>query len=69
MANTHTVELIETYIALLARNRTFATSSEYLAWRSGVVVGLLATIADNDSLIKSELRSQLNRVLGGNKGT
>jgi hypothetical protein len=61
MANKRTLELIETYIDQLAKQRTFNTRSEYLAWRSGVLAGLIATIADQDSLIRSALISIVRR--------
>ena len=67
MSSKRAVELIETYIALLAKQRTFNSKNEYLAWRGGVVVGLLGSIADNDSLINSALYAEIKRKAGGSK--
>ena len=67
MASNQLQDLVETYIALLAKRRTFNSKNEYLAWRSGVVVGLLASIADNDSLINSALYAAIKKKAGGSK--
>lgn len=67
MASKHLQDLVETYIALLAKQRTFNSKNEYLAWRSGVVVGLLASIADNDSIVMSALYAEIKKKAGGSK--
>jgi hypothetical protein len=63
MASKHILELIETYIDAHASKRTFLTNNEYLAWRSGLLAGLIASIAQQDSLIYSVLHQQVKKLL------
>ena len=51
------------YIDAHASKRTFLTNSEYLAWRSGLLAGLIASIAQEDSLIYSVLHQQVKKLL------
>jgi hypothetical protein len=62
MASKSTLELINLYIELHAERRTFSTKNEYLAWRSGLLAGLVSTLADNDSLIRTALIHEIRRL-------
>ena len=68
MAKT-TLELIDLYIELQAENKTFKTNSEYLAWRSGVLAGLISTLADSDSLLYTALVHEIRRLQNDGRGT
>ena len=62
MASKSTLELIDLYIELHAERKTFNSNSEYLAWRSGLLAGLIATMADHDSLMRTALVKEINRI-------
>ena len=62
MASKSTLELIDLYIELHAERKTFNSNSEYLAWRSGLLAGLIATMADYDSLMRTALVKEINRM-------
>lgn len=59
MSNRNT-ELIE-YLLRIGKRRTFNSAQEQLAWERGYLTGLLSSLMDADSLVKSTVIKQINK--------
>lgn len=59
MLNPRTVQLIDKLVD--AKQKDFKTRNEYLAWRVGFLTAVLATVADNDSFVKSAIIDHIKR--------
>jgi hypothetical protein len=59
MSNKNT-ELIE-YLLQIGKRRRFNSAQEQLAWERGYLTGLLSSLMDADSLVKSTVIRQINK--------
>ena len=62
MPSKDSIQLVERLLSTY--DKQFETTAEYLAWRSGFLASVLATLADEDSLVKSAIIAYINKKNG-----
>jgi hypothetical protein len=62
-----TVDLVRSLLDEARRNKHFDSKYQDLAYQIGYLIGLIAWLADRDSLVKHEIQGRLNQLTKNSK--
>ena len=67
MSSKRSIDLIQELLREARRNKNFDSKYQDLAYQIGYLMGLVASLADRDSLIKHELERKLDHIIRSNR--
>ena len=62
-----TADLVQSLLAEARKNKNFDSKYQDLAYQIGYLIGVIAWLADRDSLVKHEIQGRLNQLIKDNK--